>query len=79
MAPDDMPAEATQAELAALGASFGVMAVRTDETYDSLVRSAQVLSDARHEHLADTTSYEHGRGGPPPPTSDRTVRMRHVW
>ena len=52
MAPDHMPAEAIHAELAALVASFGVTAVRTDETYDSLVRSAQVLSDVRHEHLA---------------------------
>jgi adenylate cyclase, class 2 len=41
MVPDDMPAEAIQAELAAFVASFGVTAVRTDETYDSLVRAAQ--------------------------------------
>ena len=41
MVPDDMPAEAIQAELAATVASFGVTAVRTDETYDSLVRAAQ--------------------------------------
>jgi adenylate cyclase, class 2 len=40
--PDDMPAEAIQAELAVFAASFSVAAVRTDETYDSLVRAAQV-------------------------------------
>lgn len=40
--PDDMPAEAIQAGLAAFAESFGVIAVRTDETYDSLVRAAQV-------------------------------------
>jgi adenylate cyclase class 2 len=41
MVPDDVPAEAIQAELAAFVAAFGVTAVRTDETYDSLVRAAQ--------------------------------------
>lgn len=41
MVLDDMPAEAVQAELAAVAASFGVGAMRTDETYDSLVRAAQ--------------------------------------
>ena len=41
MVPDDAPAEAIQAELAAFVAAFGVTAVRTDETYDSLVRAAQ--------------------------------------
>src|SRR6266496_402775 len=41
MVPDDMPAEAIQAELAAFVASLGIAAVRTDETYDSLVRAAQ--------------------------------------
>ena len=41
MVPDDMPAEAIQAELAAFVTSFGVTAVRTGETYDSLVRAAQ--------------------------------------
>lgn len=40
--PDDIPAEAIQAELATFVASFGVAAVRTDETYDSLVHAAQV-------------------------------------
>jgi adenylate cyclase class 2 len=40
--PDDIPAEAIQAELAAFAASFGVAATRTDETYDSLVHAAQV-------------------------------------
>jgi adenylate cyclase class 2 len=44
MVPDDMPAEVIQAELAAFVASFGVTAVRTDETYDSLVRAAQAPS-----------------------------------
>jgi adenylate cyclase class 2 len=52
MVPDDMPAEAIQAELAAFVASFGVTAIRTDETYDSFVRAAQVVSEAQHEHLA---------------------------
>ena len=42
MVPDDIPAEAIQAELAAFAASFGVAAIRTDETYDSLVRAAKV-------------------------------------
>ena len=41
MVPDDTPAELIQAELAAFVAAFGVTAVRTDETYDSLVRAAQ--------------------------------------
>ena len=41
MVPDEIPAEAIQVELAAFVASFGVTAVRTDETYDSLVRAAQ--------------------------------------
>jgi adenylate cyclase class 2 len=41
LAPDDVPAEAIQTELATFVASFGVTAVRTDETYDSLVRAAQ--------------------------------------
>jgi adenylate cyclase class 2 len=41
MVPDDMPAGAIQAELAAFVATFGVTAVRTDETYDSLVQAAQ--------------------------------------
>ena len=52
MVRDDMPAEAIQAELVAFVESFGVTAVRTDETYDSLVRAAQVLSSTRHEHPA---------------------------
>ncbi len=42
MVPDDVPAQAIQAGLAAFAASFGVTVVRTDETYDSLVRVAQV-------------------------------------
>ena len=41
MVPDDVPAEAIQAELAVFVAAFGVTAVRTDETYDSIVRAAQ--------------------------------------
>jgi adenylate cyclase class 2 len=41
LAPDDVPAEAIQTELATFVASFGITAVRTDETYDSLVRAAQ--------------------------------------
>jgi len=40
--PDDIPAGAIQAELAAFAASFGVAAIPTDETYDSLVHAAQV-------------------------------------
>jgi adenylate cyclase, class 2 len=44
MTPDDIPAEAIQAELAAFVTSLGVTAVRTDETYDSLVRAAQASS-----------------------------------
>jgi len=47
LVPDDVPAEVIQAELAAFVASFGVTAIRTDETYDSLVRAAQGLSLAR--------------------------------
>lgn len=42
LVPYDMPAEAIQAELAAFVASFGIAAIRTDETYDSLVHAAQV-------------------------------------
>jgi adenylate cyclase class 2 len=42
MVSDDAPAEAIQAELAAFVESFGITAVRTDETYDSLVRAAQM-------------------------------------
>ncbi|WP_462203530.1 class IV adenylate cyclase [Frankia sp. CcWB3] len=41
MVPDDAPAAAVQEELAAFVASLGVEAVRTVETYDSLVRAAQ--------------------------------------
>jgi adenylate cyclase, class 2 len=41
MVPDEMPAEAIQGELAAFVTAFGVTAVRTGETYDSLVRAAQ--------------------------------------
>ena len=42
LVPDDVPAEAIQAELAAFVASFDVKAVRTDETYDSLVSAANL-------------------------------------
>jgi adenylate cyclase class 2 len=41
MVPDDAAAAAVQAELAAFVASLGIEAVRTVETYDSLVRAAQ--------------------------------------
>ncbi|MGH3159512.1 MAG: class IV adenylate cyclase [Streptosporangiaceae bacterium] len=41
MVPEGVPAGGVQAELAAFVASLGVVAVRTDETYDSLVRAAQ--------------------------------------
>ncbi|WP_462188161.1 class IV adenylate cyclase [Frankia sp. CcWB2] len=41
MVPDDAPAAAVQEELAAFVASLGVEAVRTVETYDSLVWAAQ--------------------------------------
>jgi adenylate cyclase class 2 len=41
MVPDDEPAAAVQDKLAAFVASFGIEAVRTAETYDSLVRAAQ--------------------------------------
>ncbi|WP_232304122.1 CYTH domain-containing protein [Pseudofrankia sp. DC12] len=41
LVPDDEPADAVQAELAAFVASLGIDAVRTSETYDSLVRAAQ--------------------------------------
>ncbi|MBL7488408.1 CYTH domain-containing protein [Frankia sp. AgB1.9] len=41
MVPDDEPATAVQDELAAFVASLGIDAVRTSETYDSLVRAAQ--------------------------------------
>ena len=44
LVPYDIPAEAIQAELAAFVTSFGVAAIRTDETYDSLVHAAQVNS-----------------------------------
>lgn len=42
LVPDDVPAEAVQAELAAFVTSLGIAATRTYETYDSLVRAAQV-------------------------------------
>lgn len=48
MVPEDAPAEVIQAELASFVESLGITAVRTDETYDSLVRAAQVLSIAWH-------------------------------
>jgi predicted nucleic acid-binding protein len=37
MAPDEMPAEPIQTELAAFVTSFGIRVVRTAETYDSLI------------------------------------------
>jgi adenylate cyclase class 2 len=39
--PDDEPAAAVQEGLAAFVASLGIEAIRTAETYDSLVRAAQ--------------------------------------
>lgn len=44
MAPDDVSAEDVQAELAAFAAGLGIEAERTEETYDSLVRIAQVAA-----------------------------------
>ncbi|MBL7499787.1 class IV adenylate cyclase [Frankia sp. CNm7] len=41
MVPDGEPAAAVQDELAAFVTSLGIEAVRTAETYDSLVRAAQ--------------------------------------
>ena len=41
MAPDDVDAQAVQAELAALIESLGAAITRTTETYDSLVHAAQ--------------------------------------
>lgn len=41
LVPDDVPAEAVQAALAAFVSSLGIAATRIDETYDSLVRDAQ--------------------------------------
>ncbi|OHV34418.1 MULTISPECIES: class IV adenylate cyclase [Pseudofrankia] len=41
MVPDDEPAVTIQDELTAFVASLGIEAVRTTETYDSLVRAAQ--------------------------------------
>lgn len=41
MVPGDEPAAAVQDELAAFVASLGIDAIRTAETYDSLVRAAQ--------------------------------------
>ena len=37
---DEAPGESVQAELAAFVAGLGIEAERTEETYDSLVRSA---------------------------------------
>jgi adenylate cyclase class 2 len=44
MAPDDVDAQAVQAELAALIQSLGAVTTRTTETYDSLVHAAQHTS-----------------------------------
>ncbi|MDT3440853.1 MULTISPECIES: class IV adenylate cyclase [unclassified Pseudofrankia] len=41
MMPDDQPATVVQDELAAFVTSLGIEAVRTAETYDSLVRATQ--------------------------------------
>lgn len=40
MVADDVPGEAVQAELAAFVVALEIEAIRTDETYDSLVRAA---------------------------------------
>jgi adenylate cyclase class 2 len=40
LVPDGVPGEAVQAELAAFVTGLGISAVRTEETYDSLVRAA---------------------------------------
>jgi adenylate cyclase class 2 len=47
LVPDDADAAAVQEELAAFVASLGIEAVRTTETYDSLVRAAQEGSVVR--------------------------------
>jgi adenylate cyclase class 2 len=44
LAHGDVPPEDVQAELAAFVTGLGVRAQRTEETYDSLVRGAQVAS-----------------------------------
>lgn len=44
MVPDDVDAQAVQAELAALIESLGTVTTRTTETYDSLVHAAQRTS-----------------------------------
>jgi adenylate cyclase class 2 len=41
MVPDEAPAADVQAELAAFADALGIAAVRTEETYDSLVRAGQ--------------------------------------
>jgi adenylate cyclase class 2 len=41
LAADDAPAGVVQDELAAFVSSLGVAAVRTDQTYDALVRASQ--------------------------------------
>jgi adenylate cyclase, class 2 len=46
MAPDDVDAQAVQAELAALIESLGSTAARTTETYDSLVHAAHQVDQA---------------------------------
>jgi len=52
MVPDDASATVVQEELAAVVASLGIEAVRTAETYDSLVRAAQI--DAARVPLSRT-------------------------
>ena len=44
MAPDHADAQAIQADLAAFVSSLGIAAIRTDQTYDSLVHAAQESS-----------------------------------
>ena len=41
MAPDHADAQAIQADLAAFVSSLGIAAIRTDQTYDSIVHAAQ--------------------------------------
>jgi adenylate cyclase class 2 len=44
LVPGDAAAQTVQAELAAFVASLGIMAARTNETYDSIVRAVQPSS-----------------------------------
>lgn len=46
MAPDEADANAVQSELIAFVSSLGIAAIRTDQTYDSLVHAVQVPVEA---------------------------------